>query len=57
VLSSTPNFPSCYAWGQFYTIDGKSLYDLSHYGFTNLNISEAIFFTGKKWTLELQFMS
>jgi hypothetical protein len=53
-MSSPPSppthLPSCYAWGQFYTIDGKSLCDLSHYGFTDLNISEAIFVKGKKCT-------
>jgi len=47
--------PSCYALGQFYTLDGKSLYNLDPNGFTDLNISEVILVKEKKkWTLELQ---
>jgi len=49
--------PSCYIMGQFYTLDGKSLYDLDPNGFTYLNISEVILVKGKKWTLELQSTS
>jgi len=40
--------------GQFYTLDGKRLYDLDPSGFTYLNISEVILVKGKQWTLELQ---
>jgi len=42
--------PSYYVMGQFYTLDGKSLYDLNPNGFTYLNISEVILVKGKKWT-------
>jgi hypothetical protein len=33
---------------QFYTLDGKSLYDLDPNSFTYLNISEVILVKGKK---------
>ena len=56
-MSSLPQMPSCYIMGQFYTLDGKSLYDLDPNGFTYLNISEVILVKGKKWTLELQSTS
>ena len=38
--------PSCYVMGQFYTLDGKSLYDLDPNGFIYLNISEVILVKG-----------
>ena len=47
--------PSCYARGQIYTTDGKSLYDLSPYGFADLNISEVFLSEGKNelWNYNL----
>lgn len=47
--------PSCYTRGQIYTTDGKSLYDLSQYGFADLNISEVFLSEGKNelWNYNL----